>query len=242
MTMSTYKSLGGPAVGPDPHQRRRARREARPHRLSRADRQFRCGEVGGAGHHAARLEGARERPMPRRWLARPLPWPTRWRSVACRCSRPRGAAPRRISSRSRRREFGGGQAAARRLRLANILSCGIGLPLAEVEGDMNGLRFGTPEIVRWGMTESDMPELAALIARALKGNEEPQAVAADVTTFRRRFGRLHFIRHRAAAPTLRRRNRSRRIPGVRKTKRRDRSRLPLLDRPGALLTRPPVHP
>jgi glycine hydroxymethyltransferase len=91
-------------------------------------------------------------------------------------------------------EFGGGQAAARRLRLANILSCGIGLPLAEVEGDMNGLRFGTPEIVRWGMTESDMPELAALIARALKGNEEPQAVAADVTTFRRRFGRLHFIR------------------------------------------------
>jgi glycine hydroxymethyltransferase len=91
-------------------------------------------------------------------------------------------------------EFGGGQAAAKRLRLANILSCGIGLPLAEIDGDMNGLRFGTPEIVRWGMTEKDMPELAALIARALRGNEEPQAVAADVTSFRRRFSRLHFIR------------------------------------------------
>jgi glycine hydroxymethyltransferase len=91
-------------------------------------------------------------------------------------------------------EFGGGQAAAKRLRFANILSCGIGLPLAEIEGDMNGLRLGTPEIVRWGMTECDMPALAALIARALKGNEEPQAVAAEVSTFRRRFDRLHFIR------------------------------------------------
>ena len=30
---------------------------------------------------------------------------------------------------------------------------------------MNGLRLGTPEIVRWGMTVDDMPELAALIAR-----------------------------------------------------------------------------
>ena len=59
---------------------------------------------------------------------------------------------------------------------------------------MNGLRFGTPEIVRWGMTEEDMPELAALIARALKGNERPEAVAADVTAFRCRFDRLHFIR------------------------------------------------
>ena len=90
--------------------------------------------------------------------------------------------------------FGGGQAAAKRLRLANVLTCGIGLPIAEIEGDMNGLRFGTPEIVRWGMTEKDMPELAALIARGLQGNEPPEAVAADVTAFRRRFDRLHFMR------------------------------------------------
>ena len=38
---------------------------------------------------------------------------------------------------------------------------------------MNGLRFGTPEIVRWGMTATDMPELAALIARGLRGNDAP---------------------------------------------------------------------
>ncbi len=90
-------------------------------------------------------------------------------------------------------EFGGGQAAAKKLRRANILSCGIGLPIDAIDGDMNGLRLGTPEIVRWGMTVDDMPELAALIARGLRGNEPVEAVAADVTAFRRRFDKLHFI-------------------------------------------------
>jgi glycine hydroxymethyltransferase len=89
-------------------------------------------------------------------------------------------------------EFGGGQAAAKKLRQANILSCGIDLPLEPVKGDMNGLRMGTPEIVRWGMTDVDMSSLAALITRALRGNE-PLAVAAEVTAFRRRFTELHFI-------------------------------------------------
>lgn len=90
-------------------------------------------------------------------------------------------------------EFGGGQAAAKKLRLANILSCGIGLPMDAVDGDMNGLRLGAPEIVRWGMTEDDMPELAALIARGLRGNDASEQVAADVTAFRRRFNKLHFV-------------------------------------------------
>jgi glycine hydroxymethyltransferase len=89
--------------------------------------------------------------------------------------------------------FGGGQAASKRLRRANILACGIGLPIPPVAGDVNGLRLGTPEIARWGMTEADMPELAALIARALAGNEEPEAVAADTTAFRARFDRIRFV-------------------------------------------------
>ncbi|MFI4997825.1 MAG: serine hydroxymethyltransferase [Hyphomicrobiales bacterium] len=90
--------------------------------------------------------------------------------------------------------FGGGQAAAKKLRRANILACGIGLPLAEIEGDMNGLRFGTPEIVRFGMTQDHMPELASLIARALIGNEDEAGIAADVSAFRRRFRKLHYVR------------------------------------------------
>jgi glycine hydroxymethyltransferase len=90
--------------------------------------------------------------------------------------------------------FGGGQAAARRLRRATLLACGIGLPLAEVAGDANGLRIGTPELARWGMQPDDMPDLARLIARALAGNAPPESVAPEVIAFRSRFDRLHFIR------------------------------------------------
>ncbi len=89
--------------------------------------------------------------------------------------------------------FGGGQAAAKTLRAANILACGIGLPIAPVAGDMNGLRIGTPEIVRWGMTVDDMPALAGLIARGLRGNDSSDRLAADVTAFRRQFRTLHFV-------------------------------------------------
>jgi glycine hydroxymethyltransferase len=92
------------------------------------------------------------------------------------------------------KDFGGGQAAAKRLRAANILTCGIGLPIDPVDGDVNGLRFGTNEIVRWGMTVEDMPELAGLILRGLAGNEAPETVAADVTAFRHRFSTLSFMR------------------------------------------------
>ena len=88
--------------------------------------------------------------------------------------------------------FGGGQAAAKKLRRAGFLACGIGLPLAEVPGDMNGLRIGTPELVRWGVTEADVEDLAALIAAALR-SDRPQDIAARTRTMRARFDRLHFV-------------------------------------------------
>ncbi|MEZ5832038.1 MAG: aminotransferase class I/II-fold pyridoxal phosphate-dependent enzyme [Dongiaceae bacterium] len=90
--------------------------------------------------------------------------------------------------------YGGGQAAAKLLRQTNILTCGIGLPIAPVEGDVNGLRIGTPEIVRWGMTVAEMPELASYIADALSGARPARSVAEDVTGFKRRFSELHFVR------------------------------------------------
>ena len=88
--------------------------------------------------------------------------------------------------------FGGGQAAARRLRRANLLACGIGLPVEAVTGDLNGLRLGTPETVRLGMTASDMPELAELITAGLDPDGEPERVASRVTAFRSRFTGVHF--------------------------------------------------
>lgn len=90
--------------------------------------------------------------------------------------------------------FGGGQTAARRLRQSNILACGIGLPLAPIDGDANGLRLGTPEIVRWGMTAAEMPELARYLADSLLDRRPAKQIAADVTALRQRFRDLHFVR------------------------------------------------
>ena len=54
-------------------------------------------------------------------------------------------------------QYGGGQTAAHRLRRANLLACGIGLPAAPVEADVNGLRIGTPELARLGMSPPTCP-------------------------------------------------------------------------------------
>lgn len=90
--------------------------------------------------------------------------------------------------------YGGGQTAAKLLRHANILSCGIGLPGRKVEGDLAGLRLGTPETTRWGMNADHMRELGGLLVRALSGKEDLSAVAADVTAFRRQFKTLMYMR------------------------------------------------
>lgn len=89
--------------------------------------------------------------------------------------------------------FGGGQAASKTLRRAGFLACGIGLPIAEVPGDMNGLRIGTPELVRRGVTPADAPALAALIAEGLRSNA-PDTVAPRTAALRARFQGMHFVR------------------------------------------------
>ena len=87
--------------------------------------------------------------------------------------------------------FGGGQAASKTLRKAGFLACGIGLPITEVPGDLNGLRIGTPELVRWGVTAQDAPALAALIHEGL--TKDPEAVAPRTQSMRKRFNTLHFV-------------------------------------------------
>ncbi|MFZ7090360.1 serine hydroxymethyltransferase [Primorskyibacter sp. 2E233] len=86
-------------------------------------------------------------------------------------------------------QWGGGQAASRLLRKAGFLACGIGLPIVEVDGDMNGLRLGTPELVRWGMTSGDADRLAALIKSGLAGED----VASQVAEWRQSFSQLCFM-------------------------------------------------
>ena len=88
---------------------------------------------------------------------------------------------------------GGGQALAKHLRQAGLLASGIGLPLPEVAEDMNGLRLGTPEAVRWGITAADAPELAALIADAI-ASDDPASLAPRTAEMRARFNTVQFVR------------------------------------------------
>ncbi len=60
MTMSTYKSLGGPARRTDRHQRGGARPTTRCHRLPRPDRELRRGQGRRPRRDPGRLEGGRQ--------------------------------------------------------------------------------------------------------------------------------------------------------------------------------------
>jgi glycine hydroxymethyltransferase len=89
--------------------------------------------------------------------------------------------------------FGGGHSAAQKLRHAGFLTSGIGLPIAALPGEMNGLRLGTPEIVRRGVGVADCSAIAQLFAAALKAND-PRHLAAETAALRAQFQGVHFIR------------------------------------------------
>jgi len=90
--------------------------------------------------------------------------------------------------------FGGGQAASKHLYKAGLIACGIGIPAPEIPNDMNAIRFGTPELVRWGVGRNpgEVERLASLIARALN-SASPQDLAAETAEFRSQFKVLHYI-------------------------------------------------
>ena len=193
MTMSTYKSLGGPAGGMiltnEPELAKRLDRIAYPGLTANADPGKAAAlamslldwKTHGPAYGAAMVATARA--LAGALDAAGLPVFARARGFTRSHQLVLEAA-----------KFGGGQTTAKRLRRANLLTSGIGLPLPEVPGDLNGLRLGSNEIVRWGMGPEHMPELARLIARALDGNADPEAVAPDVSAFRRRFTTLRFVR------------------------------------------------
>jgi glycine hydroxymethyltransferase len=86
-------------------------------------------------------------------------------------------------------KYQGGQEVSKLLRKSGFLACGIGLPVQDIEGDMNGVRFGTPELVRWGMKAKHSNKLAGLIAKAFKGDN----VSDQVSDWRRTFNKIHFV-------------------------------------------------
>ncbi|WP_219413466.1 serine hydroxymethyltransferase [Pseudonocardia nigra] len=195
MTFSTYKSLGGPAGGAvvtdDPELAERIDAIAFPGLTANFDAAKAAAlavtmvdwKVAGAAYATAMVDTAAR--LAEELGAAGLPvftgthGPTRSHQFALRAHR-----------------WGGGQHAARRLRRANLLACGIGLPEAPVDGDVNGLRMGTPELVRLGMQPADMPGLAELITRGLDTDGDPAAVAPDVTAWRKQFSGVHYTADR----------------------------------------------
>jgi glycine hydroxymethyltransferase len=89
--------------------------------------------------------------------------------------------------------YGGGNRASYTAEAANILFSSIGLPLPAIDGDANGIRLGTQEITRWGMTAEHMPSVANLVADALLKRRPAPDVRTDVTEFRRSFQKVHFV-------------------------------------------------
>ncbi|BAL93590.1 serine hydroxymethyltransferase [Rubrivivax gelatinosus] len=196
MTMSTYKSLGGPpgglVVGNAPELFERIDAIAYPGLTANFD----------AGKTAALALGLLD------WKDYGREYATTMQATAKALAEALAAAGLPVFARERgmttshqfaveAERWGGGQAAARRLERARLLACGIGLPAARVaalDGDVNGLRLGVPEIVRLGFAPWHMADLGALVARALLG--EPEAVAPEVTALRRRVanGALRFVR------------------------------------------------
>jgi len=91
--------------------------------------------------------------------------------------------------------LGGGTNLARRLRAANLLTSAIGLPT----GEDDGLRIGTNELVRLGAQGSDIDELSTLIASAI--SDDPKNTAPAVSTLRRRLTNLKFVAGRPGTTT-----------------------------------------
>ncbi|MEM8730675.1 MAG: aminotransferase class I/II-fold pyridoxal phosphate-dependent enzyme [Pseudomonadota bacterium] len=192
MTMSTYKSLGGPAGGlivtNDDALMERIEPIAFPGLTANFDAAKSAAlamslldwRVYGAAYAATMVETAQA--LAHALLAEDIP--VYAAEDGCTISHQFAVEAAR---------FGGGQTASKTLREAGILACGIGLPIDAVEGDLNGVRLGTPEIVRWGMTAADMAPLAGFIARALRSND-PASLAPEVSAWRQTFDRLHFVR------------------------------------------------
>lgn len=185
MSMSTYKSLGGPPggllVGNDPDLAQRIEAIAYPGLTANFD----------AGKTAALAQTLLD------WIVAGKAYATTMTDTAKALAEHLVSAGVPVFRRTRSHQFaveaatyGGGQTAAARLRRANLLASGIELPIAPVDGDLNGLRLGTPEIARLGMTAADMPTLGSFVARALTG--PPEAVAPEVTAWRTNFRTIHF--------------------------------------------------
>ncbi len=89
-------------------------------------------------------------------------------------------------------QFGGGKECAQLLEDANIISNKNMLPQDVSAVKPSGLRFGSQEMTRLGMKESEMKQVAEFVARVVKNKEDPKKVKEDVKAFKKDFATINY--------------------------------------------------
>ena len=92
-------------------------------------------------------------------------------------------------------EFGGGKLCAQLLEDANIICNKNMLPRDTSSVNPSGIRLGSQEMTRLGMKESEMKEVAKLIARVVKKKEDPAKVKEDVKELKKNFATIQYCFH-----------------------------------------------
>ncbi len=84
-------------------------------------------------------------------------------------------------------DFGGGDAAARKLAEAGIYLSGIGLPWQDEDEVYRGIRIGTQELTRRGMKPGHMPRIAGWMGDVLLRKRDPALIGRQIREFRQEF-------------------------------------------------------
>jgi glycine hydroxymethyltransferase len=190
MTLSTYKSLGGPAGGlvltDDPSIAERIERVAFPGLSANSDigrtaaLAVALGDSHLHGHDYAAAMLSTAGALARSVAGRGVPVFAMQYGLTCSHQFAiDGTTP------------AGAERAVRRLAGACLFSSSIALP-GDSPGQPRGIRMGTPEVARRGMTADDMPELANLIADAFLSAERPETIAPRTMAMRQRFNKIGF--------------------------------------------------
>lgn len=90
------------------------------------------------------------------------------------------------------RGYGGGDAVAKKLERANIITNKNMLPFDEAPEEPSGIRFGVQELARIGMKESEMREIASLIRRVIIEGKEEKKIKEEVIELRAGFQHVQY--------------------------------------------------
>ncbi|HJH25666.1 MAG TPA: serine hydroxymethyltransferase [Methanophagales archaeon] len=91
-----------------------------------------------------------------------------------------------------RGDYGGGDAVAKKLEKANIITNKNMLPFDKTPEEPSGIRFGVQELARIGMKESEMREIASFIRRVVIEGEDETKIKEEIMELRKDFQRVQY--------------------------------------------------